>query len=327
MGTCSRQLRLSTAAPAAFTFTQELQFMLTRTMRPLFAAAFIATAAIAAPAPAQPPSTSASLTKLVGEKAPAIVSLKFILKGEGGEQERDTTGVLIESGGLVLASNADFGGLASRFGQSVPTATDIKVLVGDDTQGVAAKIIARDTELGLAWVQVEAAPATPYAFVDFASASTPSIGDDIYRVSLMGKFFGRSPMVAKGHVGAIVTKPRKMFIPSIGLAGGGMGIPIFDVTGRAVGITTVILPDEEEMQGSMSDVEAAMQFGGMILPASEVVEATKRAKELVASGKGEPEPVAEPVEPAGEPGAAPGAEPGSPATPPTEPATPPATPK
>jgi S1-C subfamily serine protease len=208
-----------------------------------------------------------------------MVSIKFIMKGEQREAEEETTGVIIEPTGLILASNNAFGGMMARFGGSAGTPTDIKVLVGDDNQGVKAKIIARDTELGLAWIQTEDPPAKPYTAVDFSAGADAKMGDPIYMVSLMGKFFDRAPMVAEAHVGALVKKPRTLIIPSIGLAGGEFGLPVFDASGRPVGISTLILPDQEEMEGG--DPRSALRgiTGGMILPAKDVVEATARAKE------------------------------------------------
>jgi S1-C subfamily serine protease len=257
------------------------------THRPLLAliAAAGCLAAVQAPAfaaalPAAPSATEPNtLKKLVDDKAPAMVSIKFIMKGEGNEREEETTGALIEPTGLIITSNNAFGGVMARFGQSAGTPTDIKVLVGDDAQGVKAKIIARDTELGLAWIQTDDPPAKPYPFIDFSAGAEAKLGDPIYMVSLMGKFFDRAPMIAEAHVGATVKKPRNLLIPSIGLAGGEFGIPVFDASGKAVGISTLILPDQEEMEGGDPRSTLRGVTGGMILPSKDVVEATARAKE------------------------------------------------
>ena len=229
----------------------------------------------------------ADYKKLVDEKASAIVSIKFVMKGEQGEQEEETTGAIIESTGLILTSNLSFGGMASRMGGGgSPTPTDIKVLVGDDTQGVKAKIVARDTELGLAWVQTDDPPAKPYAYIDFSSGVDAKLGDNLYAVSLMGKFFDRAPWVAECKVGAIVKKPRNLIIPSMGLRGVELSMPVFDAQNRAVGVTTFILPEQEEMEANPGGMQTAMRgiTSGMILPASEVIAATARAKETAKKG-------------------------------------------
>src|ERR1043165_3949196 len=57
--------------------------------------------ALTPPVPAAPAAEPNTLKKLVDEKSPAIVSIKFIMKGEGGEHEEEATGAMIEAGGLV----------------------------------------------------------------------------------------------------------------------------------------------------------------------------------------------------------------------------------
>jgi S1-C subfamily serine protease len=218
---------------------------------------------------------------IVAEKSPAIVSIKFILKGGEQDEEVETTGFVIDPAGLILSNNNAFGGLAARFGGPTPTPTEIKVLIGEDTQGVDAKFMARDSELGLAWVQLSEAPAKPLAFVDLTKSSEAKTGEAVVQVSLMGKFFDRVPMVSTGEIAAVVKKPRELYIPSIGLAAGEMGLPVFNASGSLLGVTTLILPDQEEIMGSAGGMRSAMRgiTGGMILPAKEVLAATARAKE------------------------------------------------
>jgi S1-C subfamily serine protease len=236
-------------------------------------------------APASAPSDPAGdYKKLIDDKAPAIVAIKFVLKMDQGEQEEETTGAVIEPTGLILSSNFAFGGMMARMGRGSATPTDIKVLIGDDTQGVKAKIVARDTELGLAWVQLDDPPAKPLTFIDFsASASAEAkLGDSIYLVSLMGKVFDRTPWVAEGRISAEVKKPRHLLIPSFGIRGVDLSTPAFDGAGHAIGVTTFILPDQEDESQDSSGMRGITS--GMILPAKDVVDATARAKEMAKKG-------------------------------------------
>lgn len=228
-------------------------------------------------APAEMPAAqSAGYGQIVEKTAPSIVTIKFILKGED-ESEEETSGVIIDGSGLVLASNLAFGGIMARFGNA-PAPTNIKVMVGDDTEGVEAKLIARDSELGLAWIKVDKAPATPYTAISLSDAAEPKVGDPLVMVSLMGKYFDREPMLSDGYVSSIVTKPRRLVMPSVGIvAGGELGLPVFDSAGKLVGVTTVILPEREEMDsGNMREAMKGF-LGSMILPAAEVKAATDRA--------------------------------------------------
>jgi hypothetical protein len=259
---------------------------ITRPLLALFAAAGLMTAvstatkALAAPPAAAEPAVD--YKKLIDDKAPAIVSIKFVLKMDQGEQEDETTGVVIEPTGLILSSNFSLGGMMARMNRGSATPTDLKVLIGDDTQGLKAKIVARDTELGLAWVQLDDPPAKPLAFIDFSSGAEAKLGDPIYLVSLMGKVFDRAPWVAEGRIGAIVKKPRPLLIPSFGIRGIDLSTPAYDAQGRAIGVTTFILPDQDDESQDSSGMRGITS--GMILPASEVVAATARAKEMAKKG-------------------------------------------
>lgn len=237
-----------------------------------------------------------SFKKLIAEKAPAIVSIKFILKGGEQDEEGETTGFVIDGAkGLVLTSNNAFGGMMARYGGPAATPSDIKIMIGEDTNGVDATFVARDSELGLAWVKLKEAPTTPIAAIDLSKGAKATLGEDIYTVSLMGKFFDRVPAIAEGHVGAVTKKPRELYIPSIGLAGSEQAMPIFNGKGEVVGVSTIILPDQEEMMNP-SGMRSIMRgiTGGMILPAADALEATTRALET-APAEGQADAAAEPA--------------------------------
>jgi hypothetical protein len=195
---------------------------------------------------------------------------------------------MIEGDGLVLASNTQTGGINElmkqyvRQGYSIQP-KDIKVLVGDDNEGVDAKVIARDSELDLAWIKIQKAPEKPYEFIDLSKHATPSLGDRLLAVERMGKFFDRAPLVVEGRLGGIVSKPRSLYIPASDLVST-LGLPIFTAGGELVGISILQLPSAEESEeGGRSLVGRA--GGGTILPAAEVIAATERAKAAAAAGK------------------------------------------
>src|SRR5207247_740092 len=130
-------------------------------------------------------------------------------------------------------------------------------------------------------------PAKTYPSIDFSSGVDAKLGDSLYAVSLMGKFFDRAPWVAEFKIGAVVKKPRSLLIPSAGLRGVELSMPVFDAQSRAVGVTTFILPEQEEMEANPNGMQSAMRgitSSSMILPASEVVAATARAKETAKKG-------------------------------------------
>lgn len=242
--------------------------------------------------------------KILKDREPALVTVKFVLKvklggmmGGMGDQESDTeiTGVMIDPKGLVLCSNTQLGGftglmkrfMGGRGGEITATPTDLKVLIGDDVEGVDAELIARDSELDLAWVKVKEPAETPYPFVDFADGARAEIGDRVFAIREMDKYFGRSPVVAEGRIGGKTLKPRELYIPTAEFATA-MGMPVYSAKGQVIGVMVMQMPMDEEsdenplaMMSMMSGMQDMM--GGFILPAANVVKATSRALEVVES--------------------------------------------
>lgn len=229
--------------------------------------------------------------KLADQHSPAIVTIKFVLKmsmGGMGEQEQDTEtfGLMIDKTGLIMVSNTTMGGFAGMMRQmrgmemSIKP-TNIKVLVGDDTVGVEAKLIARDTELDLAWVRIDKPAEKGYAAVDLKSSAELKLGEKFYTVGREGKFFDRVVSVNEGRVAAVAKKPRHLFLP-----GGEMGMPVFNGAGQLVGVSVLQMPQDDEGEGGGGFFGGGMG-GPAILPASEIITATERALKTAAEGGGE----------------------------------------
>ncbi len=264
--------------------------VLTTSALALAACVSFAPASAAMPARPAADETGGTYKKLIDTVGPALVTVKFVMKFDGGpmggdEQGRDveTTGLMMETGGLVLVSNAKMGGMASRMGMTA-NPTNIKVLAGDDTEGLKAKILARDSDLDLCWVQVddEKGKGKTFSAVDFASSATVTLGDKLYVVERMGKFFDHALSVDEGRVGGSTKKPRALMIPT-GFGGSQremLGAPMFGADGKVVGLNILQMPDKEDMEGGDSGGEG--NFGILLLPAAEVVKATVRGKEMAA---------------------------------------------
>lgn len=217
--------------------------------------------------------------KFVAEKSSAMVTVKFLLKMEGQfgkrESENEITGLMISPDGLVLCANSMIAG-SRRFGTATPT--DIKVMVGEDVEGTPGKLLARDTELDLAWVQVKEPPSKPYDYVDLEKTFEPKLGDRLISIRRMAKFFDRSPIMSEGRLSGRTKKPRDLLVP----AGFSIqpGQPVFGVDGGLVGIVVLQLPDDEEMESNpMAFMSMSRDIAnGLILPAAQVQKATNRAK-------------------------------------------------
>lgn len=218
--------------------------------------------------------------QLLEKASPALVTVKFVLKrqGTGGTQEREgeITGVMIDPKGLVLCASWNLGTsrIMRRFGGTT-TPTDIKILIGDDTEGVEARMLATDAELDLSWLQIKEPAEAGYAYLDFSKPSNLAPGNRLLTLSRMNKFFDRAPVVAEGRLGGTTRKPRPLLLPS-----GGFevepGMPVFSSDGAPVGLVVVQSPDPEDLAADPRTLRNSM--AALILPSSEVLKATARAK-------------------------------------------------
>lgn len=238
--------------------------------------------------------------KLLRDKSSALVTIKFVLKIKMGgmmagmgdqESENEISGVMIEPKGLVLCSNTKLGGftavmsrmMGSMGGNISATPTDLKVLIGDDVEGREAKLLARDSELDLAWVKLKAPGDKPFDYVDFAKGVKPDIGQRIVATRRLGKYFARTAVVAEGRITGITKKPRDLYVPSMDIALA-HGLPVYMPDGRVVGFTVMQMPDSEDgaanpmaLLSNLSSMQDMMS--GLILPAADIAKATRRALE------------------------------------------------
>lgn len=225
----------------------------------------------------------AEYAKLLSDASPALVTVKFVLKLEGQfgkrEGEVEITGLMIDPSGMVLCANSKLGMPRMR-GIGSATPTNIKVLIGEDTEGMEAKVLARDTELDLAWVKIKEPGNRKFKSLDLQQSALVKPGDRLLTIRRMAKFFDRAPTISEGRMAGRTSKPRDLLIP-----GGGIdvepGQAIFNPQGKFVGVVVLQLPDMEELEsnpmafmGMRSDL-----MNGLILPTSEIVKATARAKE------------------------------------------------
>jgi len=270
----------------------------------LFAPAAYAQTAAAAVRP--PVATQDGIAKVIAERAAALVTVKFVLAVEGGpggenELEAEAGGLMIDGTGLVLVSNLEMGGSPGRQ-RARAQAKNIKVLVGDDTEGVDAKLIGRDSELELAWVQIDTPADKAYAAVDLAKGATGKdaggagdagvvaivkVGDTLVGLDRMNKYYDRALVAFTTQVGGLTKKPRNLIIP----AGGKIewiGLPLFTVSGEFAGISVLqpIGADEED-PSAMRNMGRTAGFdrGLKVMPAAEIAASTARAVEAFKRGK------------------------------------------
>lgn len=234
---------------------------------------------------------------IVSSAAGSTVTVKFVMKIKGaqGEAENETEapGIMIADDGLVLCANSQMGGGPMvRPGMSA-TPSEIKILIGDDNQGLDARLMARDSELDLCWLKIKEPGTRKFATVNPAKQPGKGLGEPICSLIRLGKYFDRAVVVREARVGGLVSKPRSLIAPSPIF--GEAGLPVFNAKGEFLGMTVVQLPDAEELQAATS-MNAFNGFRGLILPAADIERATKRAREADEKGDAAPSATSQPAE-------------------------------
>lgn len=225
--------------------------------------------------------------RILQEKSPAFVTIKFTLKvktgGKETENQDEATGVLIDPKGLILCSSTRLGGIGSLYrsmGRDITTsATDLKVLVGDDTEGLEAKVLTRDTELDLAWVQIKEPGQRKFACIDLSDAAEGKVGEPVIAIRRMTKMFDHLAVISESRIAGIARKPRRLYVPAAPLSGE-FGLPVFAADGKVLGVPVLQRLNEEDQDQNSADRGQIMQelVSGLILPAADVVAATQQAR-------------------------------------------------
>lgn len=255
---------------------------------------------VAVPTLAQAPATP---HKALLAQAPSLLTVRYVLKVQtsGIERELDgeTTCLLVSRDGWLLCSNNEMGSHVVALTQLMnrgelpglaATPREIKVLLGSDAKGQSAKLVARDSDRDLAWLKLDAIP--PGAVLeplDLEAIASAEVGQPCYRLRRLDRFFGGAPMVESGVIGSVVDHPRHLLVAA-DLLGGHLGAPIFAADGRLLGVTITQLPGPED-RGALASSRGlpgqATKFddmvGRMILPAAEVLRATRLAQEIYAA--------------------------------------------
>jgi S1-C subfamily serine protease len=235
--------------------------------------------------------------KLIDQHADTIVTITFVMKLQMGmmpaqETESEIPGVVVDSKGLVLCSNSNLLGplaMLSRFmppgmaGSAEPT--KIKVIIGADDEEYDAKVVVRDKDLDLAWIQIENTEGKSFKAVDLPKEKSLSLGDDLVCVKRMGKFFNRVPIVRTGLVCGVTESPRTLYVTSTDIATS-IGLPVFTSDGKLAGMVVMQAPDADESAGPANPLSMIGSMGslmemftGVIMPVKQVARATKRVQE------------------------------------------------
>jgi hypothetical protein len=257
----------------------------------------------------------AAIDALFKDRAPAIVSVKFVLaitfsmggESQKHEQNAEARGVMIDSSGLVMLANNHFSAqlpamMRRARGASVESApSKVKILFGNEAKEHDAVIVARDSNLNLAFVQVLDLEKREVGCVDLSKPAEVKIGAGLLGITRMGRGFDCAPQFGRVLITGRVEKPRPMWAVATNF--NGLGLPVFDSSGGVVGVLAA-------QEGSEGVDDGGGNEGVFLLPLGAIQgsidQARKLAPEKVKKALAEKEEAAEaPAEKPAEEGAAP----------------------
>ncbi|MFN4033181.1 MAG: serine protease [Fimbriimonadales bacterium] len=207
------------------------------------------------------PDPSAAYKQVVDKIQPNIVTVRVVIKVEIKDEEESQSqeskftlqGAVLNSDGLimtsgVLLSSESFKQLvgADDDDESISiTPQSFKVIFGSDTKEYEAKLVAIDSQLGIAFLKItnlEGRTITPIAFANEELAT----GKELITVSRLPKGYDYAPYFATGRIIGEVSKPRTAYLMRGSISE--LGLPVYNLKGEAVGVMVVLrhgLKDEE----------------------------------------------------------------------------------
>jgi hypothetical protein len=238
--------------------------------------AFLVSVTLALGTVAVAPAAEPDGAALLARYAPAVVGVKLTLRtemeGTGAPPEdstEETVGTLVDGSGLILIWNSHissgrmselFAGAGGQNGFRLKvTATDVVVTIPGDGQERRAFVAAADSDLDLAFLQLEELPPSPLPSVDFASVAAVAIGDSLAVVSRLTSAFDRAPYFDLVRVVGRVEQPRGAWI-----VGGGnatqAGLPYYAADGRPAGVLVTVV----SRAGDATSPNPGRLFGEML---------------------------------------------------------------
>lgn len=248
--------------------------------------------------------------------APAIVTVKVVLEAEinsMGEVHREESreelqGSIVDASGIVMVSNTPlstdrFEEMWNAMGEGAPdgfevklTPQDVKVVISPDGEELPAFLVARDTILDLAFLQIEDLGTRSLAVVPFDDGARPPIGEEVVSVVRLNRGFGYAPYVETGRIAGYVAKPREAFLLDGTVSS--LGLPVFDHGGNIVGayvsLSSGIGNDGAGGMGGMMGMISPMarmnsSVGTFVVPARAVkalvVQVRERAAKMIVERK------------------------------------------
>lgn len=260
----------------------------------------------------------AQLDGLITKYAPAIVTVKAVLKtesrmgGQAQESRINLTGALVSPDGLVMISNTPFSPMRAMEMMGMPaemqgemglkaTPTSLKIVVGNEEKEYDGFLAATDTNLDLAFIKMDGLGDRTLPFVDFGMGTSALVGQKVAQVNRLGRGYDYAPFFQTARVNGEIAKPRTAWMLEGDVST--FGLPVFGMTGDVIGVLTTI-PSGVKEQGDSEGIGMTMvmrmlgggggsPMGSFVLPAAVVKALVEQAKVRaveVAAERAKPKP-------------------------------------
>jgi hypothetical protein len=227
--------------------------------------------------------------RLFKSHADAVVTVRATVAltmaaGDAPSQSRDQSveefGTVITAQGLVMISASSIDPATAMDGRTVnmrgaqvklavtSEVKEARIILADGTE-IPATVVYKDRDLNLAFLAPEAgaeeAKDAKFIPIDTSAEQALDVLDEVVVLSRLDKAMGRVAAVECDFIRAVVTKPRRFLALHLAAT----GLPVFGVSGKFAGFTTVRF-------GSAGDAEG-ISASPVVLPAAEVRKAIAAA--------------------------------------------------
>jgi hypothetical protein len=215
-------------------------------------------------------------SKRLEEKSRSVVSVKYVLKFQGGQGDRESnrmaTGVVVDPSGVVMMPL-----WSSRFGRgpSKTVPTNIRVLFDGDEKEYPAVVGATDGKIGIGFVILKDLAGKSIPSVDFSAGAEPALGDELYGVSRLDQGFDYAPHLSVVRVVGQVTKPRPMWIYQ---GPASVAHPLYAFDGKVAGLV-ILQGGVTEEQGFSPDRPFLLPAKAALVTIGQAVKASQAALE------------------------------------------------
>jgi hypothetical protein len=210
-------------------------------------------------------------------------------RSDSEEITEEITGTIIHPSGLTVVSLSQTdpssflrsmmggGGMMDAM-QMESKVASVKLMLADRTE-LPAVIALRDQDLDLAYIRPEKTPEAPLPYVDLTQGVDAEILQPLIGLSRLGTVAGRASGASHEYVHAVVERPRKFYVLSTTDTGTSLGAPVFDLSGKPLGIVVLRTAPAAGSGGMMG-----MMMSGagdnvlpIVLPASTIAQFMEQA--------------------------------------------------